>query len=80
MAQTVTNLHHQWRPVVNIEPINPVYENRMYVSGFLFFIGTQYKKEMVSCDGYKEIWTCCVCGRPFEDEFHSPKILRADRL
>lgn len=78
MAQTTINLHHEWRPRVELEAINPVYETRMYISGFLGFIGTTYKKELVKHDGLKEIWTCEDCGRPFEDEFHKPKIIRAD--
>jgi len=80
MAQTTINLHHEWRPSVEIKPINPVYETRMDISGFLGFIGTQYKKEMTKCDGYEEVWTCAKCGRPFEDELHKPKIIRTDRI
>lgn len=79
MAQTRQSLHHEWRPNVEIRPVNPVYETRMYISGFLGFVGTEYKKEMVSCDGHEEIWTCTVCGKSFEDELHKPEIIRTDR-
>jgi len=80
MAQTIQNLHHEFIPVVEIRAVNPVYENRMYVSGFLGFVGTTYKKEMVSNEGFEEVWTCKKCGEPFESEFHKPKIIRTDRL
>ena len=80
MAINKLSLHHEWPPRVRIEAINPIYENRMYVSGFFGFVNTTYKKEMVSNDGFKEIWTCKKCGRPFEDEFHSREIVRLDRI
>ena len=80
MTQTTINLHHEYRAKVEIKAVNPVYETRMYISGFLGFIGTTYKKEMIKCDGYEEIWICSVCGRNFEDEFHKPKIIRTDRI
>ena len=80
MATSTVSNHHEWRPTVRLEPINPKYEDRMYVSGFLFFIGTQYKREMVSHEGMKEIWECAFCGQPFEHEYHSPRIIRTDRI
>ena len=74
------SIHHEWIPKVEIEAINPVYEYRQYISGFLGFVGTEYKKEMVSNEGFKEIWTCLKCGEPFESEYHSPRIIRTDRI
>jgi hypothetical protein len=78
MAQTITSFHHDYEPELTIEPINPRYEDRMYISGFLGFIETQYKKEMVGNDGHKEIWMCRKCGREREHKFHYPEIIKVD--
>ena len=79
MAYTSTN--HQFRPAVRVEPINPKYETRKYITGgfFLFFgsVQTEYKNEMVSCDGYKEIWYCAKCGENEEHKNHN-LLVKAD--
>lgn len=80
MATLTISNHHEFRPKLEIKAKNPVYENRMYVSGFLGFISTTYKKEMISCDGDEEIWTCAFCGEPHEHECHKPRIIRMDRF
>jgi len=80
MAKTNKTLHHEFIPKLEIKAINPVYENRMYVTGFLGFVSTTYKKEMVSCDGYDEVWTCAICGEPLESEFHKEEILLVDKF
>ena len=85
MARTITKLpkrylFHSYAPKVEIIPINPVYGNRMYISGWLFGFSTKYKREMVSCDGYKEIHSCAICGLSLEDELHQPEIIRTDRI
>ena len=46
MAKTIINLHHEWRPKVELVAIEPEYADRMYISGFLGFISTTYKREM----------------------------------
>ena len=79
MAQTIVNLHHDWRPQVELKAIKPQYEDRMYIAGFLGFISTTYKREIVAHQGFEEVWTCEKCGEPFESEFHKPKIIRTDR-
>ncbi len=80
MAQTIKNLYHEWRPNVELVAIKPEYADRMYISGFLGFISTTYKREMVAHQGVKEVWTCSVCGNSFEDELHKPKFIRTDRI
>lgn len=58
---------HEFVPRVEIEPVNPKYETRPYIEGsfFLFsgLIRTVYKKEMIGCDGYNEVWICARCGQ-----------------
>lgn len=78
MATIRQTLHHAYRLNLKLEPINPVYENRMYVSGWLFGISTEYKKDMVSCDGYKEVWTCSICGGELDDELHKDEVIKVD--
>jgi len=80
MATSTASNHHEFRPKVEIKAKNPVYQDRMYINGFLGFISTTYKKEMISCDGYEEIWTCAFCEQPFEHEYHSPRVIRTDRI
>ena len=80
MKISIVSNHHEFRPKMTLEPINPKYEDRMYVSGFLFWFGTQYKREMISHEGMKEVWTCAFCEQPFEHEYHSPRIIRTDRI
>ena len=62
------------------KPINPVYKERMYISGWLFGFNTEYKKELVSCDGYEDVWTCAICGRLAEDSIHDDIILESNKL
>ena len=54
---------HQYVRCVDIQPKNPVYKERMYVNGFLGFISTTYKNELISHDGYIEKEYCGVCGK-----------------
>ena len=72
---------HQYIPAVRIEPINPKYETRPYITGgFFFFFGgvnTEYRKEMVSCDGHREIWYCKRCGEIERHKNHN-LLVKAD--
>lgn len=80
MAIVRLTLNHKYVPTVETTPINPVYEDRMYVTGWLFSIETVYKKEMISCDGFKEVWKCSICGGDINDELHKEQIMRVDRI
>ncbi len=80
MATQRTTLHHEPTAQVELKPTNPVYENRMYISGFLGFISTSYKKELISYDGVEEIWTCKKCGLPLDDAIHQPEIIKANTI
>jgi hypothetical protein len=73
MAQAKISLHssrHYYCPNVEIVPINPVYEDRMFVSGFLGFVNTTYKRVLIKHDGYKELWSCGICGNDANHVFH----------
>lgn len=79
MATNTTNLNHEFRPQVSIEPVNPKYELKPFVSGWFLGFNTEYKKVLISHDGLKEVWTCVTCGRTFEDDLHKPKVVKIDR-
>jgi len=74
---------HKFEECIIQEMINPKYETRPYISGgmFLFFGGihTEYREDLVSFDGYKDVKTgrCSICGQPEDSEIHET-IIRAD--
>ena len=75
MAYTKQTLKHEFEISIKLEPINPKYEEKQYISGGFFlgcgFIDTKYKKELVSYDGLKQIEVCAKCGLRRDDELHN---------
>jgi hypothetical protein len=61
---------HEYVNCVEVRPKNPKYKERMYINGFLGFISTTYKKEMISHEGYETIHYCGVCGEDEKSDKH----------
>lgn len=71
-------LHHTFQPALTIEPIDPVYELKPFVSGWFLWFSTEYKKVLVSDKGSRDVWYCAVCGEDFEHESHSEVVIKAN--
>jgi len=78
MATTTIKTYHCFRARIEIVPINPKYKTRPYISGSIFSIKTEYKKELVSHDGIERKITCDFCGEVENHKIHD-MIIRADR-
>jgi len=83
MAYARITFNHEFEISFKLEPINPKYETRQYVSGGFFLgcgsINTEYKDVLISHDGLKKIEICAKCGFGREDKIHD-LIIRADRF
>lgn len=62
---------HEYINHVELVPKNPVYRDRMYISGFLGFISTTYKNELISHDGFESRYYCGVCGEDAKSDKHN---------